>query len=76
MGSLLVVIVSIFVISGALSSSLLFANDNYVQTVLLLSHSVAFILLWAVGPQGPPRLRHYLEMDAVTVSWPSWESFI
>jgi Ca2+:H+ antiporter len=45
MGSLLVVIASIFVISGVLSSSLLLAGDNYVQTVLMLSHAAAFILL-------------------------------
>jgi Ca2+:H+ antiporter len=45
MGSLLVVIVSIFVICGALSSSPSPPSDNYAQNILMLSHAAAFVLL-------------------------------
>ena len=39
------VIASIFVILGALFSSLSFPSDNYVQSILMLSHDAAFVLL-------------------------------
>jgi len=40
-----VVVVSVFVIFGALSSSLLPPSDNYVQNILMLSYVAAFMLL-------------------------------
>jgi len=45
MASLLVVIASLFVIFGALSSSLLPPSDDYSQDILMLSHATACMLL-------------------------------